>query len=339
MRRAISCSSRHARATMRTSEPRSSTGTESGCPTPTPGDVVALRHAHPGAVHLLLWRALQLAVREGRSELDLGGVDVAGARSEPRPGMRCTGCSSSSGRSAAAGWSSPARTSGRCARARARAGATMARLGGSARRLAGPCGREDERRRGPRRPRRRRRSRGLARLAAAEPRGASAALRPAGAPPGGRAPALGDRAGCASPGARTRQRCQPHGRLRHGLRLAPGRAGRLFVAVPGEHVDGHSFAGRAASRAVASWSSAPVVDAGPAIQLVVDRSRLALATWPPGGTAIRGRARGRRHHRDGRQDDHRLAGRGGPGGGRPPDRPRRHGRAEDRRGRRAPRRT
>ncbi len=50
------------------------------------GDVVGLRHEHPGAVHLLLWRALQLAQREGRAELDLGGVDVAGARHEPRPG-------------------------------------------------------------------------------------------------------------------------------------------------------------------------------------------------------------------------------------------------------------
>src|SRR5450759_4018685 len=49
------------------------------------GDVVALRRTHPGASRLLLWRALQLAAREGRSELDLGGVDVAGARSEPRP--------------------------------------------------------------------------------------------------------------------------------------------------------------------------------------------------------------------------------------------------------------
>jgi hypothetical protein len=50
------------------------------------GDVVALRRVEPGASRLLLWRALQLAAREGRSELDLGGVDVAGARSEPRPG-------------------------------------------------------------------------------------------------------------------------------------------------------------------------------------------------------------------------------------------------------------
>jgi lipid II:glycine glycyltransferase (peptidoglycan interpeptide bridge formation enzyme) len=50
------------------------------------GDAVDLRHAHPGTVHLLLWRALQLAAREGRSELDLGGVDVRGARREPLPG-------------------------------------------------------------------------------------------------------------------------------------------------------------------------------------------------------------------------------------------------------------
>ncbi len=50
------------------------------------GDVVALRHAQPGAVHLILWRALQLAARDGRRELDLGGVDVAGARREPRRG-------------------------------------------------------------------------------------------------------------------------------------------------------------------------------------------------------------------------------------------------------------
>jgi hypothetical protein len=49
-------------------------------------DVVELRHVHTGTVHLLLWRALQLAALEGRSTLDLGGVDVRGARHEPRPG-------------------------------------------------------------------------------------------------------------------------------------------------------------------------------------------------------------------------------------------------------------
>ncbi len=49
-------------------------------------DDVALRPAHPGAMALMLWRALQLAAREGREELDLGGVDVRGARREPLPG-------------------------------------------------------------------------------------------------------------------------------------------------------------------------------------------------------------------------------------------------------------
>jgi hypothetical protein len=50
------------------------------------GDHAATRTDHPGALHLLRWRAIQLAVREGCSEMDLGGVDVAGARGEPREG-------------------------------------------------------------------------------------------------------------------------------------------------------------------------------------------------------------------------------------------------------------
>jgi hypothetical protein len=44
------------------------------------------RRDHPGVTHLLRWRAIQLAIREGRAELDLGGVDVPGARREPREG-------------------------------------------------------------------------------------------------------------------------------------------------------------------------------------------------------------------------------------------------------------
>ena len=50
------------------------------------GDHAATRAGHPGALHLLRWRAIQLAIREGCSEMDLGGVDVAGARGEPREG-------------------------------------------------------------------------------------------------------------------------------------------------------------------------------------------------------------------------------------------------------------
>ena len=50
------------------------------------GDVAALRSTYPGATGLVLWRALQLAAREGRDELDLGGVDIRGARREPVAG-------------------------------------------------------------------------------------------------------------------------------------------------------------------------------------------------------------------------------------------------------------
>ena len=49
------------------------------------GDDASLRSRHPGVLALLRWRAIQLAAREGRAEMDLGGVDVAGARHEPRP--------------------------------------------------------------------------------------------------------------------------------------------------------------------------------------------------------------------------------------------------------------
>ena len=50
------------------------------------GDREDARKEHPGAFHLLRWRAIQLAVRDGASEMDLGGVDVAGARHEPKEG-------------------------------------------------------------------------------------------------------------------------------------------------------------------------------------------------------------------------------------------------------------
>ena len=43
------------------------------------------RKAYPGAVRLLVWEALRRALAEGRAELDLGGVDVPGARRRPEP--------------------------------------------------------------------------------------------------------------------------------------------------------------------------------------------------------------------------------------------------------------
>ena len=50
------------------------------------GDHAATRRDHPGSLHLLRWRAIQLAIREGCAEMDLGGVDVPGARRPPVEG-------------------------------------------------------------------------------------------------------------------------------------------------------------------------------------------------------------------------------------------------------------
>lgn len=50
------------------------------------GDHAESRRTHPGALHLLRWRAIELAIRERCSEMDLGGVDVPGARGEPAEG-------------------------------------------------------------------------------------------------------------------------------------------------------------------------------------------------------------------------------------------------------------
>ena len=50
------------------------------------GDRAERRRDHPGAMHLLRWRAIELALAERRTEMDLGGVDVAGARRRPEPG-------------------------------------------------------------------------------------------------------------------------------------------------------------------------------------------------------------------------------------------------------------
>ena len=50
------------------------------------GDRVSLRKPFPGVVQLILWRAIQLALLEGREEFDLAGVDIAGARHRPKEG-------------------------------------------------------------------------------------------------------------------------------------------------------------------------------------------------------------------------------------------------------------
>ena len=49
-------------------------------------DAPGIRTSHPGVMHLLRWRAIQLAIREGRTEMDLGGVDVGPDHREPGKG-------------------------------------------------------------------------------------------------------------------------------------------------------------------------------------------------------------------------------------------------------------
>ena len=50
------------------------------------GDHDATRTTHPGALHLLRWRAIQLAVREAARRWTSVASDVAGARREPVEG-------------------------------------------------------------------------------------------------------------------------------------------------------------------------------------------------------------------------------------------------------------
>lgn len=49
-------------------------------------DDAGFRKAYPGAVRLLVWEAIKAAMAESRDEMDLGGVDVPGARRRPEPG-------------------------------------------------------------------------------------------------------------------------------------------------------------------------------------------------------------------------------------------------------------
>jgi len=54
-------------------------------------DAPGVRESHPGVMHLLRWRAIQLAIREGRSEMDLGGVDTGPDHREPADGDAMAG--------------------------------------------------------------------------------------------------------------------------------------------------------------------------------------------------------------------------------------------------------
>ena len=54
-------------------------------------DAPGVRETHPGVMHLLRWRAIQLAIREGCDEMDLGGVDAAPDHAEPAEGHPMAG--------------------------------------------------------------------------------------------------------------------------------------------------------------------------------------------------------------------------------------------------------
>jgi lipid II:glycine glycyltransferase (peptidoglycan interpeptide bridge formation enzyme) len=55
------------------------------------GDRADLRRTYPAVSRLLLWRAIQIAVRQAMVEVDLAGVDVRGARREPVAGEEMAG--------------------------------------------------------------------------------------------------------------------------------------------------------------------------------------------------------------------------------------------------------
>jgi lipid II:glycine glycyltransferase (peptidoglycan interpeptide bridge formation enzyme) len=50
------------------------------------GDRAELRRKYPGAVRLLVWRGIQIALDENRTSVDLGGIDTEGARNKPDKG-------------------------------------------------------------------------------------------------------------------------------------------------------------------------------------------------------------------------------------------------------------
>ena len=57
-----------------------------GLATAVSGDDASVRDRLPGTMHLLRWSAIRRAVEAGHASIDLGGVDIPGARREPRPG-------------------------------------------------------------------------------------------------------------------------------------------------------------------------------------------------------------------------------------------------------------
>ena len=254
----------------------SCTGTAAASRRSTPATTSPRASDHPGALHLLRWRAIQLAIRESRDEMDLGGVDVAGARREPHEGEPMYGLYQHK-RSFGADWVELAGAHEKVIRAPLPRGRVVARLS----RLL------DRR---PQRMRRTKRAKGdddrtiadlLAAAEPAEPRPLGDLIERLRRRPARRRPRRRPRD---RPGGARRRR-GPRRHRRHPRAVAPG---ALFVAIPGEHVDGHDLLADAAAAAPPPRSSSapsPRV-ALPQLVVAVDRRRPS-PTPPPGGTATR----------------------------------------------------
>ena len=303
------CSSTSMRGTAPTRPTRSAgsscTATATACRQSIQRTRPGVRDTHPGVMHLLRWRAIQLAIREGCTEMDLGGVDSGPDHREPGEGDPMAGLYEHK-RSFGARWvemtGAHERVTKPCAlRARAAHGAGGAR----------PCSDEPVSPSGVG-------SRGSCERLAAEDR-----LR--GTRRDGRAVPLGG----------SRRRIDVTGR---DPRLAPGAAGdavrghsgaarrRPRLRAGGDRGrrggrDRRAAGGR--GRRGAARGRRRATSAGQCRRVVVWRSVA--------------RADGGRHHRHRRQDDDGLSGRCGPRGRRAPDRHDRHDRDARRRADRGPR--
>ena len=225
-RPATSSTSRRARATRTATCSAASccTATGGACRPPTRGDRAERRHDHPGAMHLLRWRAIELALCGAAGPRWTSAAWTSPGRAvHPSRASRRTACTSTSARSGPSGWRSPGRTSAssrpwRYKAGRGDLGAGAAARPGSRRSSGEPDAVE----------------RLVAAATPAEPRPLAGLARAAGR----------GRARSAVPGWTIARPATGGARGDRGPRrdrgLARRRAtGTLFVAVAGFHVDGH----------------------------------------------------------------------------------------------------
>ena len=236
---------------------------------------------------------------KARTEMDLGGVDVAGARREPVEGEPTYGLYEHK-RSFGARWVALAGAQERVAQAvalRARPGHGEARPDGG----AGECRpmSEPHHGRGPGR-------RCPADRAASAAAGSSRASTRASLLRGARRRRPADRR------RRPRRRPRPRAWPRTRARCATA---RCSSPSPGSTSTGTTTSTRAAAAGAAAAIVEHAVPGARLPQVIVRAVEAGPRAWPPaGGTTTRPRARRGRHHRHGRQDDDLVPRRGGARG-------------------------